>query len=220
MPFLRGRGLALLQNGQGFVEHIEDGHGGQPGRESPGNQPVYQTVNQQRCRQVCQPVTTYCTYRCDMGHWENRAPAIAANGCCQPCPPCPVWVPNIVEKRVPVTRYVWRPVMETVAVQVCRMVPQQITRTRNIITCRLQQETVTRQVPRITCQVVSQQVSKQVPYVVCRQVPYTVKVCVPRCVPRPCGTVNPGQGPATGPATAMQQTDLNAEALAAVACVG
>ncbi|HEX7448695.1 MAG TPA: hypothetical protein VF306_14180 [Pirellulales bacterium] len=176
--------------------------------------PVYQTVNKQRCRPVCQPVTTYCTYRCDMGHWQTPAPA-PQTGCCQPCPPpCPVWVPNIVEKKVPVTRYVWKNVMETVPVQVCKMVPQQITRSCNVPVCKMVPQTITRQVPRVTCQMVTQQMTRQVPYCVCRQVPYTVQVRVPRCVPRPCNTGAP-QGPAAAP-VAPQSTDVNERLLTAM----
>jgi hypothetical protein len=166
--------------------------------------PVYHAVQQPRCRVVCEPVTTTCTYCVDQGHWQQVA-APACNGCCTPCPPCPVWVPNIVQKRVPVTRYVARTVTETVQVQVCNLVPQQVTRTVRYPVCRVVQENIVRRIPHVTCQMVTQQMSKQVPYTVCRQVPYTV---------RTCGAVGSPVGPVTK--SAPQQTDIETRALEAI----
>lgn len=159
--------------------------------------PVYSTVQRPVCRVVCEPVTTYCTYCVDEGHWERPA---AANGCCAPCP---VWVPNIVQKRVPVTHYVAKTVTEMASVQVCKLVPEQVTKVCRYPVCRMVQENIVRRIPHVTCRVVSQQVTKQVPYTVCRQVPYTVKIRVPRCVPRPCGTAC-----GTPAAPVPQQTDV------------
>ncbi|HVA49923.1 MAG TPA: hypothetical protein VNH11_26390 [Pirellulales bacterium] len=167
--------------------------------------PVYSTVQRPVCRVVCEPVTKWCTYCVDMGHWERPA---AADGCCAPCQ---VWVPNVVQKRVPVTHYVARTVTETVPMQVCSLVPQVVTKVCRYPVCRMVQENIVRRIPRITCRVVSEQVTKQVPYTVCRQVPYTVKIRVPRCVPRPCAS-NCG----TSPAPAPRQADVERRALEAL----
>lgn len=156
--------------------------------------PVYQTVQQTRCRLVCEAVTTYCTVRRDCGHWETQAAAGPTCGdcgscsaCCQPCPQR-VWVPNIVEQRVPRTRYVTRTVREVVPVQICRYVPETVTRTVKVPVCRVVPEVVVRTVPYVTCKMVTEEVVRKVPYCVCKQVPYTVQVRVPRYVPRPTCT--------------------------------
>ena len=170
--------------------------------------PVYSTVQRPQCRVVCEPVTTYCTYCVDMGHWEKKP---AQDGCCAPCP---VWVPNIVQKRVPVTHYVAKTVTEMVNVPLCHLVPEQVTKVMQFPVCRVVQENIIRRIPQIVCRVVNEQVTKQVPYTVCRQQPYTVRVCVPRCVPRPCTT-----GSSTAPAApyvAPQQTDVEAHVLEAM----
>jgi hypothetical protein len=154
---------------------------------------------------VCKPVTTYQNYCVDQGHWQT--PAAACDGCSAPCP---VWVPNIVQKQVPVTCYVAQPVTETVNVQVCNLVPQQVNRVARVPVCRVEQQNVVRRIPHVTCKMVTQQVFRQVPYTVCRQVPYTVQVRVPRCVPRPCN----GNG-TTAPGPAPQQTDADLRLLRA-----
>lgn len=165
---------------------------------------VYSTVQRPQCRVVCEPVTTWCTYCVDMGHWEKKA---APDGCCAPCP---VWVPNVVQKKVPVTRYVPKTVTEMVSVPVCHLVPEQVTKVMRYPVCRVVKENIVRKIPQIVCRVVNETVTKQVPYTVCRQVPYTVRICVPRCVPRPC---NAGCGPAAAAPAPPQQTDVETRIL-------
>lgn len=165
--------------------------------------PVYRTVQQPRCRVVCKPVTTMHRYCVDQGSW--RTPA-ACNPC---CPPCPVWVPNIVQKQVPVTHLVPQTITEMVNVPVCQLVPETVNRVARVPVCRVEQQKIVRRVPHVNCRIVSQQVSRQVPYTVCRQVPYAVEVRVPRCVPRPCNTAAPVS-------PAPQQTDADQRALQTV----
>lgn len=171
--------------------------------------PVFSTVQRPVCRVVCEPVTTYCTVCVDQGHWEKPP---ATDGCCAPCP---VWVPNIVKKQVPVTKYVPKTVTEMCSVPVCHLVPEQVTKVMKYPVCRVVQENVIRRIPQIVCRVVNETVTKQVPYTVCHQQPYTVKVSVPRCVPRPCTT-----GCATAPsapyAAPPQQTDVETRAVEAM----
>ena len=142
--------------------------------------PVYSTVEQTVCRVVCEPVTEWTTCCVDRGHWERPA---AEPGCCAPCP---VWVPKIVEKRVPVTHYERRTITEKVPVQVCKMVPQTVTKFCKYIESVNVKECVMRKIPYMTFRAVTETVTKQVPYTVCRLERYTVRICVPRCVPRPC----------------------------------
>lgn len=145
--------------------------------------PVFETVQQPRCRIVCEPVTTYCTVCQDQGHWEMR-PAPSCGGCgnCQAC--CRVWVPNIVQKQVPVTRYVPRTIREVVPVRLCRFVPETVQRTVKVPIVRTVSQEVVRKVPYVTCRTVCEEVVRKIPYCTCRQVPYTVQVKVPRYVPR------------------------------------
>lgn len=145
--------------------------------------PVYHTVQQPRYRVVCKPVTTLHSYCVDQGCWQTPPS-------CDPCcPPCPVWVPRIVQKQVPVTHLVSQTITEMVSVQVCQLVPETVNRVARVPVYRVQRQNIVRRVPHVQCRLVSQEVSRQVPYTVCRQVPYTVEVRVPRCVPRPCHAV-------------------------------
>lgn len=176
--------------------------------------PVYTTVEKTVCRQVCEPVTTWTTCCVDLGHWERPT---AANGCCDVCP---VWVPKIVEKRVPVTHYESRTVTEKVPVQVCRMVPQQVTKFCKFIECATVKENVMRKIPYIACRQVTEQVTKQIPYTVCRLERYKVQISVPRCVPRPCTSrCSPPAIDAPPPPDrpALQQTDIDHRRIAAMA---
>lgn len=166
--------------------------------------PVYRTVQQPRCRVVCKPVVAMHTYCVDQGSWQTPA---TCDPCCRPCP---VWVPNIVQKQVPLTHYVPQTITEMVNVPICQLVPQVVNRVARVPVCRVEKQNIVRRVPHVSCRIVSQQVSRQVPYTVCRQVPYTVEVRVPRCVPRPCNTAAPA-----GPAP--QQTDADQRALRAMA---
>lgn len=147
----------------------------------PVMKPVYETVQQERCRLVCRPVTTWCVQRVDCGHWEQQPADGSSGACCAPCRK--VWVPNVVERKVPVTRMVAETERVTVPVTLCRYVSERQSRTVRVPVCKMVTRDVVRQVPITTCKFVQQEVVRQVPYTVCKQVPYTVKVCVPRCVP-------------------------------------
>lgn len=164
--------------------------------------PVYRTVQQPRCRVVCKPVTKMHTYCVDQGCWQTPP------NCDPCCPPCPVWVPKIVRKQVPVTCMVPQTITEMVSVQVCQLVPETVNRVARVPVCRVERQNIVRRVPHVQCRIVSQQVSRKVPYTVCRQVPYTVEVRVPRCVPRPCHPVG-------ATASLPQHTDSDQHALRA-----
>ncbi len=166
--------------------------------------PYYETVEKTYTRYRSVPVTTQQTCVVDEGHWDvqycaggcnhgprpRRRPRCGGCGgcytCCAPAPPCcghRVWVPNLVEKTYPCTKYVCEPYTETVPVKVCRYKYEQHTREVTYPVCTYEYVQKTCKVPVTRCVAVPYEVTKKVPYCVPRQVEYTMTVCTPVCQP-------------------------------------
>lgn len=147
----------------------------------------------------CVPTTQMVTTCQDCGHWEQRQCPVVCPPCggCQPCvPTCyNVWVPNIVQKQVPVTvnrlvcveqpcQYtvtVCHPEQRTCTRRICEFVREQVPCTVKVWACRPEYRTCT--VP--VCRLVPEQVVRTVCQPICvpRKVVKTVNVTTFNCVP-------------------------------------
>ena len=172
----------------------------------------------QGTRKVCkmEKVAETRTVCKDQGCWEEQVVEVpcrcfkcrrAHRRCCTPC--CPpkvctkkVWVPNIVQEEVEVTRCkpviveepyeycvtVCKPEVRTRTVKVCEYAKEQKTREVQYTVCVPQQKTVTRQVCTVKCVPEEKVITYKVRVPHCVQKEVEVKVCkmVEKTVQVPC----------------------------------
>jgi hypothetical protein len=166
--------------------------------------PIYETHEKTVTCYRNVPVTTEQTCVVDCGHWDvqycaggcgprrMRRPRCGGcggcNSCCAPAPCCGhrVWVPNLVEKTYPCTKYVCEPYEVTVAYQTCRYEYQEMTRECTYPVCTYEYVQKTYKVPVTRCVAIPYEKTERVAYCVPRQVEYTMTVCTPVC--NPCNT--------------------------------
>ncbi len=161
--------------------------------------PVWTTIEKNITCYRNVPVTVWNTCVVDEGHWDIQ---YCPNGCCTPrcggcghCNSCcypptccghRVWVPNLVEKKYPCTKYVCEPYVKTVPVKVCHYEYDTVVRDVTYPVCTYDYVTKTYKVPVKRCVAVPYQTVQRVPYCVPKKVPYVVTVCKP--VYTPCTT--------------------------------
>lgn len=162
--------------------------------------PVWSTVEKTCTYYKSVPVTTQETCVVDCGHWDvqycdgsccapRRPRRCGGCGSCNSCcyqPSCcghRVWVPNLVEKTYPCTKYVCKPYTKTVPVKVCHYEYDTVVRDVTYPVCTYEYVTKTYKVPVTRCETVPYETVKRVPYCVPKKVAYTVTVCKPVCTP-------------------------------------
>ncbi|MDA7977604.1 MAG: hypothetical protein MPJ50_02400 [Pirellulales bacterium] len=166
--------------------------------------PIYEKHEKEVTCYRCVPVTVQQTCMVDCGHWEYQSyggcwdpcrPRCGGCGPCRPrcggCGPCPtrrVWVPNLVEKTYPCTKYVREAYTKVVPYTTCRYEYEQLVRDVTYPVCRYDYVEKTYKVPVTYCETIPYQTTKRVAYCVPKQVAYTVTVCTPSYQPccNPC----------------------------------